>query len=336
MSPFRQLLIFQAVVLLIFPLGTQNLGTLEGYSRHPDMGLSEDCGSQDFDFVLTPFLQDGGDCPTAQASTTSINLSTGFLPDPYIIRQNSGGPAAVQQCNLGSECRGYSTVRPNFSVVWSGHSSLRLRFFFESADDTVLIVNDPRGRWKCNDDSANTLNPTVTFDNPSPGRYDIWIASYYEGRNHSGLLYVTQRDMWPGELTRVENQTFSYRPPTWAPDEPCTNGCIKISFSHPVDPSTVKVNTTFFLNYRVNGETYYRVPGSFIWRRDYKEALFLPDERASDVLSVGGGDNIYHIITLIGTNTGSGAIATFAGEPLDGDSNGRPGGNYRATIMQIT
>ena len=41
-----------------------------------------------------------------------------------------------------------------------------------------MVVNDPYGNFYCVDDSFGTVNPTIDFNNPAGGSYDIWIGSY--------------------------------------------------------------------------------------------------------------------------------------------------------------
>jgi len=126
----------------------------------------------------------------------SINLSAGFSPDPHTRAITSGGSVSVSALNLGSGCTGYATSAPDYRVNWSGTSS-RLRFFFvanpgQTTTDTTMIVNMNNGQWRCNDDSAGTLNPSVDIANPGAGQYDIWIGSYSSGAFVSGTLYVTE------------------------------------------------------------------------------------------------------------------------------------------------
>ncbi|MCZ7546435.1 MAG: hypothetical protein M5R40_24210 [Anaerolineae bacterium] len=127
----------------------------------------------------------------------SLALASGFPNDPRRVDIRSGGAIDVGSCNLGSGCMGYATAAPDFRVNWSGGGS-RLRFFFEGSEDTVLLVNDPGGRWHCNDDSAGTFNPTVTITSPPNGQYDIWVANYRSGVSTSGTLFITELDLSPG------------------------------------------------------------------------------------------------------------------------------------------
>ena len=55
----------------------------------------------------------------------------------------------------------------------------------------VSVINSPSGSYSCVDDSFGTLNPTVDFNSPSSGRYDIWVATYAAGESITGTLYVT-------------------------------------------------------------------------------------------------------------------------------------------------
>ncbi len=120
------------------------------------------------------------------------SLVAGFSPDPFTVEIISGGDVDASAFNYGTDCRGFATRQPDYSLAWSG-ASQGLRFFYVSTGDTVMLVNDPQGNWVCNDDSSSTLNPTVDFVNPTEGRYDIWIASFTAGENIQGTLYVTER-----------------------------------------------------------------------------------------------------------------------------------------------
>ena len=53
------------------------------------------------------------------------------------------------------------------------------------------FVNDPFGNFYCVDDSFATVNPTIDFNNPANGSYDIWIGSYASGTLVPGTFYVT-------------------------------------------------------------------------------------------------------------------------------------------------
>lgn len=125
--------------------------------------------------------------PPVYGSTT---LTSGFVPDPFSVGITSGGPANVAY--LGGGCSGYATSAPSFSVNYTAGAFPLLRFYFIGNGDTTMIVNTPGGSYICVDDSFGTLNPTIDFNSPASGRYDIWIASFAEGGAFTGTLYVTE------------------------------------------------------------------------------------------------------------------------------------------------
>ncbi len=126
-------------------------------------------------------------------------LERGF-DDPHVIEVISGATqnnsVDIASFDLGDQCRGFATSQPDYRVFLEDSGNF-LRIFFASEGgegDTVLVINQPDGEWVCVDDSFNTLNPTVDFDPPLEGQYDIWIASYYEDENVPGYLVITQDD----------------------------------------------------------------------------------------------------------------------------------------------
>ena len=58
--------------------------------------------------------------------------------------------------------------------------------------DTTLVINDPSGRWVCDDDGAGALNPGVHFDNPEAGVYDIWVGTYWSGEGQPARLGISE------------------------------------------------------------------------------------------------------------------------------------------------
>jgi hypothetical protein len=120
----------------------------------------------------------------------STSLTSGFVPDPHTVGITSGGPVDVSY--LGGGCSGFATSAPDFSVNYTSGAFPTLRFYFIGSGDTTMIINAPNGSYSCVDDSFGTLNPTLDFNSPSSGRYDVWIASYASGTFISGTLYVTE------------------------------------------------------------------------------------------------------------------------------------------------
>ncbi|MDQ3493684.1 MAG: hypothetical protein M3452_10575 [Chloroflexota bacterium] len=94
---------------------------------------------------------------------------------------------------LGSGCSGYATSAPIFSVNYTSGSLSLLRFYFiGSRGDSTMIINNPGGSYVCVDDSFGTLNPTIDFNTPSSGRYDVWIGSFAPGGTVPGTQYTTE------------------------------------------------------------------------------------------------------------------------------------------------
>jgi hypothetical protein len=128
---------------------------------------------------------------TANPNYGEANLSAGFSPDPYSVGMTSGGDVDVSY--LGSSCVGFATSAPDLRINFGGGGSSLLRIYFiGSTGDTTMIVNDPYGNFYCVDDSFGTVNPTIDFNNPAGGSYDIWVGSYASGTFVSGTLYITE------------------------------------------------------------------------------------------------------------------------------------------------
>lgn len=113
-----------------------------------------------------------------------------FVPDPKSWSVTSGGSLNVQGMNLGANCTGYATRNPDAIIQYNNAQGF-LRFYFQGSGDTALVINDPNGNWRCNDDTAG-LNPQVDFPNPRNGQYDVWVSSYESGTNIQGTLFVTE------------------------------------------------------------------------------------------------------------------------------------------------
>ncbi|NLX11095.1 MAG: SH3 domain-containing protein [Chloroflexi bacterium] len=120
----------------------------------------------------------------------SSAISSGFVPDPFTVGVTAGGPADVSY--LGGGCTGYTSSAPSFSLNYTAGAFPLLRFYFIGGGDTSLIINTPGGSYFCVDDSFGTLNPTIDFNSPASGRYDVWVATFNSGGSIGGTLYVTE------------------------------------------------------------------------------------------------------------------------------------------------
>lgn len=127
----------------------------------------------------------------------SATLDPGFTPDPHEVTITSGGSLNVRDMNLGSGCVGYATSQPDFILHLSSSTDF-LRFYNEGDGDTGLVINDPSGNWRCDDDSHTGTNPMVSINNASSGQYDIWVTSYSSDDNIRGTLHITELRSNPG------------------------------------------------------------------------------------------------------------------------------------------
>ncbi|MBN2471899.1 MAG: hypothetical protein JXN59_14345, partial [Anaerolineae bacterium] len=130
-----------------------------------------------------------------------ITLGGGLLPDPYRLRTAVAGEvstaAALGGLCLG-EADGYLSAAPTFTLSYTAQGAALLRLFFLAADDAVLAVRAPDGRWYCDDDSGGDLDPLIDILNPPGGTYSVWLGGYDIGNYVSGTLVLTgQRAITP-------------------------------------------------------------------------------------------------------------------------------------------
>lgn len=106
----------------------------------------------------------------------TVNLRTGFSPDPDTRTVAAGGSS--RNPISGEGCEGYLNLgAPDLDLNFNA-GSLPLTISAASNSDISMLVYTPDGRWICDDDSGGDLNPSITFDNPKSGNYNIWIATY--------------------------------------------------------------------------------------------------------------------------------------------------------------
>ena len=127
----------------------------------------------------------------ASAKYGELNLSNGFSPDPESVGMTDGG--AVDTSYLGGSCRGFASVAPSLRINFGGGGSSLLRLYFIAASgNPAIVINDPYGNFYCVDDSFGTVNPTIDFNNPAGGTYDVWVASPTAGQSISGTFFTTE------------------------------------------------------------------------------------------------------------------------------------------------
>ena len=120
----------------------------------------------------------------------TLTLRSGFSGDPRVVDVTPGG-ASANPLN-GPGCVGYIGYRPD-AVVTYNPSSFDLTFSAASTTDINLVVRDPNGRYHCDDDSGEGLNPALTVVNPSRGRYTVWVGVYGESSQYvDGVLGISE------------------------------------------------------------------------------------------------------------------------------------------------
>lgn len=106
----------------------------------------------------------------------TLDLRTGFSPDPVTRTVAAGGTS--RNPVEGEGCEGYLTLSaPDLDLNFTA-GSLPLTISAASDSDISMVVYTADGRWICDDDSGEGLNPSITFENPRTGNYNIWIATY--------------------------------------------------------------------------------------------------------------------------------------------------------------
>lgn len=190
-----------AVVLAVVVAGVVLLGVIDALGRRE---ASEGSSADETGAISTPPVIVERLDYNQQPSYGDVSLTAGFPSDPHTIDLTSGGPIDVAYLNE-QQCAGFASIAPSYRVQWTGETAA-LRIFFVAADsapdrDTTLLVNNPGGVWTCNDDAGEgSGDPLVVFENPAPGRYEIWVGNYNAGQTTSGTLYVTERDLAPGSI----------------------------------------------------------------------------------------------------------------------------------------
>ena len=114
--------------------------------------------------------------PAMPAGPTNLSLTPGFMPDPMTARGTAGG--TVQSNSFDPNCRaGRVPSTPQHTVTLT-QDFRNLRIMVNSEHDTTLVVQQPDGTYRCDDDGASTpLDPMVegAF---APGVYRIYVGTF--------------------------------------------------------------------------------------------------------------------------------------------------------------
>ena len=120
----------------------------------------------------------------------AITLRAGFTPDPQVVSVQSGG--SLNAANLSSSCAGFISNAPDVRLNYTA-GSYPLIISVDSSADTTLVVNGPDGSWYCDDDGGNEgLNPSIRFNGPKSGRYEIWVGTYGNASLQAAQLHISE------------------------------------------------------------------------------------------------------------------------------------------------
>jgi len=108
---------------------------------------------------------------------------------PYVVSVNGGGTQDASKADAA--CTGAVSAQPDFRFDWGG-AAIPLRLFVTGEGDPTLVVLGPDGVFRCNDDSTNSVFPTVDIPVALPGAYAVWVGSYDAAITAPGLLTITE------------------------------------------------------------------------------------------------------------------------------------------------
>ncbi|WP_251977443.1 hypothetical protein [Salinicola avicenniae] len=121
----------------------------------------------------------------------TVNLNSGFQPDPHEKSLTAGGDHAASEA--GVNCSGFVSDKPDLDLNFKA-GQYPLSIYAESADDITLVVYDAAGNWYCNDDfsTAAGTNPGLQWNNPPSGNYNIWVGTYEGNSRADAKLYISE------------------------------------------------------------------------------------------------------------------------------------------------
>jgi hypothetical protein len=133
--------------------------------------------------------------PARPMGPTALSLTPGFQPDPMTARGTAGGFTMAN--TLNRNCRGRIPDAPQHTVTLQNDFRY-LRVLVHSTEDTTLVIRQPDGTYRCEDDSEG-LNPIVggAF---GPGEYQIFIGTFTGSQGPYVLGFSELRDTMAAEL----------------------------------------------------------------------------------------------------------------------------------------
>lgn len=118
-----------------------------------------------------------------------LTLAARFREDPRMIDVRAGGELDARR--VAPDCAGFVAARPAVRLTYTA-ANQPLILSVASGADTTLIVNGPDNHWYCNDDGGRGNNPSLRFDNPQTGRYEIWVGTRSARRPERARLHISE------------------------------------------------------------------------------------------------------------------------------------------------
>jgi hypothetical protein len=128
--------------------------------------------------------------PFAAPQFGEVGLTSGFTPQPYSLAFVAGGPVFTGY--FGLDCYGWTDSAPSVRVHYISGASPLLRFFWAGDGDATMVVRDPNGAYRCDNDGFVGTDTKIDFTNPWSGTYDIWVGTLGGGQSLNGGLFVTE------------------------------------------------------------------------------------------------------------------------------------------------
>ncbi len=141
-----------------------------------------------FLFSITMLAQAGPDY-SEEPFYGSVELETGFTPDPHTQEITAGGSQSLSDLGFA----GFVATAPDYDLYYEAGTTFPLVLEVEPDDDVdpediFILVNCPDVEWHYN--WNDETGPRIQFDNPASGLYSIWIGTF--GDYEDTTLNITE------------------------------------------------------------------------------------------------------------------------------------------------